>query len=29
MQGVSILRVHDVKKTVEAVRLAEAINGAD
>jgi dihydropteroate synthase len=25
MQGVSFLRVHDVKKTVEAVRLAEAI----
>ena len=29
MKGVSILRVHDVGKTVEAVRLAEAINGAD
>ena len=29
MQGASILRVHDVKKTVEAVRLAEAISGAD
>ena len=29
MKGVSILRVHDVEKTVEAVRLAEAINGAD
>ncbi len=29
MQGASILRVHDVKKTVEAVRLAEAIKGAD
>jgi dihydropteroate synthase len=28
MKGVSILRVHDVKKTVEAVRLAEAINNA-
>ena len=28
MQGVSILRVHDVKKTVEAVRLAEAIQKA-
>jgi dihydropteroate synthase len=28
MKGVSILRVHDVKKTVEAVRLAEAINKA-
>jgi dihydropteroate synthase len=26
--GVSILRVHDVEKTVEAVRLAEAINNA-
>lgn len=26
--GVSILRVHDVGKTVQAVRLAEAINGA-
>ena len=29
VKGVSILRVHDVKKTVEAVRLAEAINKAD
>jgi len=29
MKGVSILRVHDVAKTVEAVRLAEAINNAD
>ena len=28
MKGVSILRVHDVGKTVEAVRLAEAINKA-
>ena len=28
-KGVSILRVHDVKKTVQAVRLAEAINRAD
>ena len=28
MKGVSILRVHDVKMTVEAVRLAEAINKA-
>ncbi len=28
MKGVSILRVHDVEKTVQAVRLAEAINGA-
>jgi len=28
-KGVSILRVHDVEKTVQAVRLAEAINGAD
>jgi dihydropteroate synthase len=28
MKDVSILRVHDVKKTVEAVRLAEAINNA-
>ena len=28
MKGVSILRVHDVKKTVEAVRLSEAINNA-
>jgi len=27
-KGVSILRVHDVEKTVQAVRLAEAINGA-
>ncbi len=27
--GVSILRVHDVEKTVQAVRLAEAINQAD
>ena len=27
-KGVSILRVHDVAKTVEAVRLAEAINNA-
>jgi dihydropteroate synthase len=26
-KGVSILRVHDVAKTVQAVRLAEAING--
>jgi dihydropteroate synthase len=29
VKGVSILRVHDVEKTVEAVRLAEAINKAD
>jgi dihydropteroate synthase len=29
MKGVSILRVHDVAKTVEAVRLAEAIKDAD
>jgi dihydropteroate synthase len=29
MKGVSILRVHDVEKTVEAVRLAEAIQAAD
>jgi dihydropteroate synthase len=29
MKGVSILRVHDVAKTVEAVRLAEAIKNAD
>ena len=28
-KNVSILRVHDVEKTVQAVRLAEAINGAD
>ena len=28
VKGVSILRVHDVEKTVEAVRLAEAINKA-
>ena len=28
LKGVSILRVHDVQKTVQAVRLAEAINGA-
>jgi dihydropteroate synthase len=28
-KGVSILRVHDVEKTVQAVRIAEAINGAD
>ena len=28
-KGVSILRVHDVAKTVEAVRMAEAINEAD
>jgi len=28
MKGVSILRVHDVEKTVEAVRIAEAINKA-
>jgi dihydropteroate synthase len=28
-EGVSILRVHDVDKTIQAVRLAEAINGAD
>jgi len=28
-KGVSILRVHDVEKTVQAVRLAEAINQAD
>ena len=28
LKGVSILRVHDVEKTVQAVRLAEAINGA-
>jgi dihydropteroate synthase len=28
-QGVSILRVHDVEKTVQAVRLAEAINRAE
>jgi dihydropteroate synthase len=27
-KGVAILRVHDVEKTVQAVRLAEAINGA-
>ncbi len=29
VKGVSILRVHDVEKTVQAVRIAEAINGAD
>lgn len=29
MKGVSILRVHDVAKTVEAVRMAEAIKGAE
>ena len=29
MKGVSILRVHDVAKTVEAVRLAEAIKNAE
>ncbi|MBW2466624.1 MAG: dihydropteroate synthase [Deltaproteobacteria bacterium] len=29
MKGASILRVHDVAKTVEAVRLAEAINRAE
>lgn len=28
MKGVSILRVHDVEKTVQAVRIAEAINNA-
>lgn len=28
-KGVAILRVHDVEKTVQAVRLAEAINRAD
>ncbi|KPJ99863.1 MAG: dihydropteroate synthase [Desulfobacterales bacterium SG8_35] len=28
-KGVAILRVHDVAMTVQAVRLAEAINGAD
>ena len=28
MKGVSILRVHDVEKTVQAVRVAEAINNA-
>jgi dihydropteroate synthase len=28
-KGVSILRVHDVEKTIQAVRMAEAINGAD
>ena len=29
LKGVSILRVHDVEKTAQAVRLAEAIRGAD
>jgi dihydropteroate synthase len=29
MAGVSIIRVHDVKKTIQAVRLAEAIKMAD
>ena len=29
MKGVSVLRVHDVAKTVEAVRMAEAIKGAE
>jgi dihydropteroate synthase len=28
-KGVSILRVHDVEKTFQALRLAEAINGAE
>jgi len=28
-QGVSVLRVHDVEKTVQAVQLAEAIKLAD
>ena len=29
MNGASILRVHDVKEAVEAIKLVEAVNGAD